>query len=280
MLVLETIVDIVQKRIQTKSNFTWIRDAPTGDDLEHIRKSSEQSSFDPLKIRYNMLQEYEKGNVSLATHILLEEQKPVAKVLILCEKGVNPMINWNLWKKIFQAVGNPPNQCKSKGPYRIILFASSAERRFPNPGEKITEANVNGGYAYPNDPQSIVIYRKEEATRVLIHELLHACGTDDFNKSEEEREALTETWAELFLIAIQSKGSLSKAKSLLHKQLQWIVDQAGRLQDEFGVQSATDYAYRYTVGRIPVLQSLGFSLPRPSAAFIDSLRFTEHSLGY
>ncbi len=282
MLILETIVDEVHKKIQTKSkkHSVWIRDAPTRDDLEHIRESAEQSPFDPLKIRYNMLQEYEKGNVSLSTHILLEEQTPIAKVLILCEKRVNPMINWNLWKQIFQAFGSPPNECKSKGPYRVILFASSAERRFPNPGEKITEANVNGGYAYPKDPRSIVIYRQEEATRVLVHELLHACGTDDFNKSEEEREALTETWAELFLIAIQSKGSQTKAKSLLHKQLQWIVDQAERLQDEYGVFNSTDYAYRYTVGRIPVLHNLGFSLPRPSGAFIDSLRFTERSLGY
>lgn len=282
MLVLETLVNSIQKQIETKSkkHFVWIRDSPTKDDLEHIRSSAESSPFDPLKIRSTMLQGYVKGEVSLATHILLEEQKPVAKVLVLCEKGFSPMINWNLWKQIFQAVGSPPNSCRSKGPYRVILFASPEQRRFPNPGEQVTEANVNGGYAYPHDPRSIVIYRKEEAARVLVHELLHACGTDDFNKSEEEREALTETWAELFLIGILSKGSITKAKSLLHKQLQWIVDQAERLQDEFGVISSSNYAYRYTVGRIPVLQSLGFRLPKPSGSFVDSLRFTEPSLVY
>jgi hypothetical protein len=294
MLVLETLVNSIEKQIvlKKKSNkhFVWIRDTPTTDDLEHIRTSATLSPFDPLKIRSTMLQGYEKGEVSLHTHVLLEEQKPIAKVLVLCEKGVSPMIPWTLWKQIFQAFGSPSSSSSKGGnnininaknaSYRIVLFASQEPRHFPNPGEKVSEANVNGGYAYPHDPRSIVIYRREEATRVLIHELLHACGTDDFNKSEEEREALTETWAELFLIGILSKGSITKAKSLLHKQLQWIVDQAERLQDEFGVHSSSDYAYRYTVGRIPVLQSLGFKLPKPSGAFIESLRFTEPSLVY
>jgi hypothetical protein len=152
--------------------------------------------------------------------------------------------------------------------WRVIWFAHPRKREFPEASnQKEPEANalnaslhneaiqplhVNGGYAYACQPETIVIYREEEAGRVLVHELLHAACTDDMKNPEEIREVLTESWAELFLIAVLAKGSLAKAKKLWRMQAQWIIDQETVLKG-YGVLTPLNYAWRYTVGRREIM---------------------------
>jgi hypothetical protein len=81
--------------------------------------------------------------------------------------------------------------------------------------------------------------------------------------SEAIREALTETWAELFLVAVHSRGSRRRAATLWRAQSQRIADQEAELTRR-GVLSPADFSWRYTVGRRPVLASLGIKLPEPS----------------
>jgi hypothetical protein len=114
------------------------------------------------------------------------------------------------------------------------------------------------------DPSAVVIYRYEEASRVLIHELLHAACLDNPHDDEPIREALTETWAELFLIAIQSGGSKRKAGHLWTIQSQWIADQAAVLESAYKVTTPLDYPWRYTVGRREILSRFRIQLPPPS----------------
>ena len=134
-----------------------------------------------------------------------------------------------------------------------------------------------------------MIYREEEVCRVLVHELLHAACTDNMKHPEWMREVLTETWAEIFLIAILAKGSMGKAKKLWKIQAQWIADQESVLKGVYGVLGPESYAWRYTVGRRQALMRLGMELPGtlsqqgamlPSAshAFPNSLRFTSPEL--
>jgi hypothetical protein len=180
-------------------------------------------------------------------------------------------------------------QAKGQKQWRLVWFANKKQRTLPN--EPITQSNlnasphihslhINGGYAFACQPETIVIYREEEAPRVLVHELLHAACTDDMNKPEEIREVLTESWAELFLIAIIATTP-AKAKKLWAIQSQWIVDQETVLKG-MGVNTPADYAWRYTVGRREVLEGLGLRFPQPSQdpAFMlgQSLRFTSSSL--
>jgi hypothetical protein len=268
--IFDTIVPEIYKRIQKKSQ--WIRDAPTKNDIEAVREAGQGDSlFDPLKLRSNLFDDLKQGRAELLCRRLIG---PVsAKVLVVIPKGRKPFLSWKLWADIFHAFGS----CKN-GPWRIILYCSSAKRMFPPQGQEPNQQHVNGGYAFPNDPSSIVIYREEEATRVLVHELLHACGSDNMSNSEEMREVLTESWAEVFLIGVLANGSLQKAKSLWKHQAQWIVDQEYVLRNEYGVNSPSDYAWRYIVGRRDVLEKLGLRFPNSSAdprsAVMDSLRFT------
>jgi len=285
-MALETIV----AKINT-AKYTWVRDEPNDDDLSYLTKQALESSvYDPLNLREQMFNDLQAGKAKLVCKVGLS---PPAKVLAVVYPETK--IPWELFGRIFSAFGKGQKQ------WRVIWFAHPRKREFPSQTnatnqplantlngslhtvhtERIQPVHINGGYAYACMPETVVIYREEEAARVLVHELLHAACTDDMKHPEELREVLTESWAELFLIAVVAKGSLAKAKALWRIQAQWIVDQETVLK-EFGVLSPLNYAWRYTVGRRGILEGMGLRFPAPSAdpKFMlgGSLRFTSPSL--
>jgi hypothetical protein len=293
-MALETIV----AKINT-AKYTWVRDEPTEDDLSYILKQGLQtpSAFDPLNLREQVFQDLRAGKAKLVCRVGMS---PPAKVLAVVYPETK--IPWELFGRIFSAFG--PSKKPSSGKpssWRVIWFAHPRKREFPKAtsntslpkepeanslnaslhNETIQPVHVNGGYAYACQPETVVIYREEEAARVLVHELLHAACTDDMKNPEEIREVLTESWAELFLIAVLSKGSLTKAKKLWRIQAQWIIDQETVLKG-YGVLTPLNYAWRYTVGRREIMEGMGLHFPAPSAdpMFVlgGSLRFTSPSL--
>jgi hypothetical protein len=118
----------------------------------------------------------------------------------------------------------------------------------------------------------------EEATRVLLHEVLHAACTDPQNAPLEIKEATTESWAELFLVALCSKGNVEKAKHLWSLQSQWIANQNEKLRKDYTVKAPQDYAWRYTVGREHILSQLRIQLPSPKQTQGISSRLTHPAL--
>lgn len=287
-MALETIV----AKINT-AKYTWVRDEPTDDDLSYILKQGLQtpSAFDPLNLREQVFRDLRAGKAKLVCRVGMS---PPAKVLAIVYPDTK--IPWELFGRIFSAFGASTSPLA----WRVIWFAHPRKREFPQVApnnipkepqanslnaslhnEAIQPLHVNGGYAYVCQPETVVIYREEEAARVLVHELLHAACTDDMKNPEELREVLTESWAELFLIAVLAKGSLTKAKKLWRIQAQWIIDQETVLK-EYGVLTPLNYAWRYTVGRREIMEGMGLRFPAPSAdpMFIlgGSLRFTSPSL--
>jgi hypothetical protein len=263
---LETLVARIDR-----SHYEWVRDEPTQEDLDHILKETEPSPFDS-KLRAEVYNDLKAGKARLVT-----KRGPTAKVLAIVYPDTK--IPWNTFGKIFQAFG------PAKPQWRLVWFANKKLRTFPettqaNLPTHVKPAHINGGYAFACQPETIIIYREEEVERVLVHELLHASCTDDMRQPEEIREVLTESWAELFLIAILS-NTPAKAKKLWAIQAQWIIDQETVLKG-MGVNTPADYAWRYTVGRREVLERLGLRFPPPSQdpAFMlgGSLRFTSSRL--
>jgi len=272
---LETLYTIVKKI--DRSPYEWVRDEPTEEDLLHIMKEISPSEFDPLNMRSEVYNDLKEGKAKLVT-----KRGSNAKVLAIVYPDTK--IPWKTFGKIFQAFGKPSGKATSGKPsgkggqpyWRLVWYAHPRCREFPSESLQVEPVHVNGGYAYACQPD-IIIYREEEVERVLVHELLHASCTDDMRDSLEVREVLTESWAELFLIAILS-GTLAKAKSLWRIQSQWIVDQELILRNAHNVNGPISYAWRYTVGRREVMEKMGMPFPSPShdaqARVGGSLRFT------
>ena len=69
----------------------------------------------------------------------------------------------------------------STKPLYIYIWLTDFKKTLPKKGEIIGADNANGGY---NEGNTILIWRKEELPKVLIHELLHSfnCQLQLFNK--------------------------------------------------------------------------------------------------
>jgi hypothetical protein len=233
------------------------------------QQALEDSAFDPLQLRRQMWEQLETGKATLVC-----KSCEYAKVLYIHPVKTKDTVPWDLWARIFQAFGKPA----AGTVWRVFWFPSDAKRQYPSVGTPITPAAVNGGYSYPCRSDTIVVYRDEEATRVLIHELLHAACCDPHGESLEKREANTETWAELLLVAFLSEGSLKEANRLWKIQAQWIANQNAILRKRFGITNSSHYAWRYTLGREEILADLGVDLPEPVSTKQRSSRLTSPEL--
>jgi hypothetical protein len=158
------------------------------------------------------------------------------------------------------------------------MFGGEVPRLFPKDGAPLAAEHLNGGYTMGCSTDGIFIYRIEEATRVLIHELLHAACQDPYEKSVPQREATIETWAEVIFVAFCSKGIPRKAERLWKLQTQWVAD-TNLQASKHSVQSEADYGWRYLNGRINVYKDLGLELPKPSGVAPSRSRFTHPELG-
>lgn len=191
---------------------------------------------------------YVQGNLKLVCKVC-----PYGKILTIYEGAIDPT-PWDIWARVFQVFGLVP------GGWRVGFFAWEAKRLLPEPGEPIGPEHVNGGYAYPCKPNSIIVYRKEEATRVLIHELFHAACCDR-DLPIEEKESETEAWAEWLLVALISGGNAKRAKELFDEQLRWMSSTHATLRRFYGISGPQDYVWRYTIGREKAYIRLGYKIP-------------------
>jgi len=243
----------------------WIPDAPTPDDIIQLKKeASGDSNIDDGNLRSEMVRLWEVGGAVLR----VKELPGRTRVVFLGTDEQWSQIPWALWARIFQAIDQPVGY--------TLFYANPTLREFPvDPAEPVKSVHMNAGYSYMCQQKLLVIYRFEEATRVLLHELLHTACFDN-GMGVEDLEANTEAWTEIFLCAILSKGSQRAFTVLWKKQIAWIEAQTLYLHTNHGVLSPADYAWRYTLGRHKVLIDKGFMNEIPSGLEVSglSLRFT------
>jgi hypothetical protein len=181
----------------------------------------------------------------------------------------NPLsLEWNTWWRAVRLLS-------PKQPVRIVFFGNPMNREFPKSGP-VESQHINGGSTYRCNSKTILIYRKEEATRVLLHELFHANCSDPYRKSTEYIEADTEAWAEILLCAMAAKGEQAKWETLMKKQVTWSLRQSATLRDFYGVRSPADYAWRYAVGRLDVWRAMGIPVASEKKKYkrAEKLRLT------
>jgi hypothetical protein len=214
--------------------------------------------FDPNEMRASMWRLYEQKRASVRA-----AECEYGKIVWICPNGSNIEPRWNVWGRILQWCG--PRD------WRVFWFPHPSKRRIPTdraPGP----GDVNGGYTIPCKTNCIVVYRHEDAERVLLHELAHAACLDNFEESITYREARTELWAELFMVALFSKGNLRAARALWNQQAAWILNQNRSLRKHANVNSADDYVWRYTVGRENIANELRIAFPPVRPMRVRSLR--------
>ena len=177
--------------------------------------------------------------------------------------------DWSTWAHAF-ALLSP------HAPVRVVYYSNPQPRISPDPNKPVGPEHINGGLTIQCNAQEIVIYRREEDTRVLIHELLHASCSDPYDAPTPYIESNTEAWAEIIYCAIMAKGSPTAFDTFFQKQLVYAEKQMQSLEKYHGVKSAQDYAWRYYNGKRDVWRSLGIELPKiaPLRNPIQSLRMT------
>lgn len=238
----------------------------TSDDLLYIFKTAtEDDPFDIEGLKKDAASAIGAGRATVQKSVC-----PLGEILIVSFKASPLKPQWNTWWRAVRLL-SPAR------PVRLLIFGHPQERVAPPPPHRIGPAHVNGGMAMRCNPQTIVIYRKEEVTRVLLHELLHASCSDPYHKDTPQIEADTEAWAEMLLCAMAAKGQPQVWVRHMREQIDWALKQAAALQDVYKVYSPKDYAWRYLIGRLDVWRTLGLRVAWPAKrenSNLRSLRFT------
>jgi hypothetical protein len=238
----------------------------TESDIKYIRSLVQLNDpFDTLGLKYEMVSALHEDRAFIKKSVV----PGLGEIIVILFKGDTWCPPWRTWWRAVRLLVNP---------VRIVIFAHPLKREAPEIHKPIAQEHVNGGTALRCMPTSIVIYRKEECTRVLLHELFHATCTDPYSKTTPEIEADTEAWAELVLCAMTAKGIEDEWLRLLHQQFSWAVEQANYVRKKYGVVGPDQYGWRYLVGRIHVWEVLGFTMPHvlinKKKRQTRSLRFT------
>lgn len=229
-------------------------------DLEYMQKEcSKDSEFDPMNARKTMLRRFETGKAPWE----VRECEYGCVIAIYDREEQKKDLPWGLWGRILRRYTE-----KGMKPFRIFFLASPHVRLFPKRwfrepniqvGEEIKPQHINGGYTYHCNRETIMIYRAEDATRVLLHELMHSCCLDKMEKGIDQVEAETEAWAELLYIGFLSQGKAPLFRLLHQRQSDWmqVQDQAVKAH----IKNPRDFPWRYTIGKEEVWRRWGILLP-------------------
>ena len=258
-ILINTLLDRIQREFSLPE-VVWENTNMNQKDLKFLSdECNKDSEFDPINKRKLMFDGMMNGNLFVVVSKCQYGQ--VVAVFETMEQMAE--LPWDLWGRILRLFSEPWRK-----PFKIFFLANKSLRQFPPGDEPISPENINGGYTYRCDPETIVIYRAEDATRVLIHELQHSCCLDKPENGIDIVEAETEAWAELFYIVILSQGKKYMFKDLIQRQSEWMIKQNRKVRKhmknpdspilvEKGQPDGMEFPWRYTIGKEEVWERWG-----------------------
>ena len=240
------LIDILLESVReefAKKEPEWVVTPLNKSDMIFLqRECTKDSEFDPLNKRKTMYESLVNGNAPI-----MIVTSPYSQVTVVFEnKKQAKEIPWGLWSRIFRMYHE---KNKPVHPFKVYFMANTNIRKFPPGNQPITPENINGGYTYPCNHETILIYRAEDATRVLLHELMHSCCLDNQALGVDRVEAETEAWAELVYVAFLSEGDPAVFKDLLGLQRTWMVSQNEEVKKHMINPSSKEFPWRYTLGK-------------------------------
>jgi len=245
MALLDAVLDVVQHEY-AKSEPVWKTSRILPTDLTFLEmECAEPSEFDPFGWRREMFDKYKKGEAEAEVR-----ECAYGRVVTLAEQRISNNIPWGLWGRILRLYGGASH------PKAKIFFLATPYLRTISKGTKpLGPENINGGYTYSCNMETIVIYRAEDATRVLLHELQHASCLDHKEHGTDLVEAETEAWAELLYAGLLSQGKKPLFYELVRKQADWM--QAQNAVVKRHIHHERQFPWRYTVGKEEVWRRWG-----------------------
>lgn len=272
-ILISTLLDRVEQEF-SQPEIIWENMTISKEDMKFLHdECNNDSEFDPSNKRKSMLNGMLNGDL-----VTIMSKCKYGQILAIFETiDQVAELPWDLWGRILRMFSEP-----TRKPFKIFFLANRSLREFPSGIEPISPENINGGYTYRCNPETIMVYRAEDATRVLIHELQHSCCLDRPENSLDIIEAETEAWAELFYIAILSQGKRYMFKDLLQRQSEWMIEQNKKVKKHMKHplepnNNAMEFPWRYTIGKEQVWDNWGIlrkDKMKPSIKVGNSLRLT------
>lgn len=265
-LLLHEVQRVVQEEFELEAPMFRREDVTTDDKRFITRECATASPFDPENRRQEMLH-----RVAAGTGVCEKWTCRYGSVILFLEsKAQRTEIPLTLWARILRLYAIPGGAL-----FRVFFMGLRHLRQFPSRHEPVTAIHINGGYTYPCRHDTIVIYRAEDATRVLLHELQHSTCLDHDHDGTDLVEAETEAWAELWHVALLSQGKPQLFHHLLQLQSDWIQDQNKRVRDHMKDPTSMEFPWRYTIGKENVWRRWGVLRPfRGTVRVGRSLRLT------
>lgn len=275
-LLINPLIKMIQDEFELRPPILIDIDELTEDDKSFIEKEClhSPSQFDQLNLRKLMYTKFLKGDA-----VMCVKESIYGKIIAIVDNAEElHNIPWKLWARIFRIFSESKKTISNNNSFRVLLLGNNIPRIFPKKGEKIEPMHINGGYTYSCNKKSIVIYRSEDATRVLIHELMHGCCLDDKNSDINSIESETEAWAEVIYFALISQGKKFIFNALMHRQSEYMRKQNEILRKHYKVnENNKTFPWRYTLGKQDVWQRWNILKERdapPKINIHDSLRLT------
>lgn len=173
------------------------------------------------------------GGANINVHFCIYERGDVAKL----ERWINHIERW-----LQVALEQPSTGCNREH-IRIMIVMTPLEKLIPMDGQMVDETHANTAFTYSCSSQNkIIIYRKEDWFKTLVHETFHCLGLDfsgvgndgsvntevakmfpGTNASTDYRiyESYCEVWAQIInhLFSISGYVSKSQFRSTFIKQI-------------------------------------------------------------
>ena len=273
MALLNAVLDLMRHEFKKKEPSWTTIPFVSQTDLAYLEEEcSQPSDFDRLGLRKKMFQRFKAGTARYEVR-----RCEYGQVMAIYDDK-EQHVPWGLWGRILRSYHE-----RGSKPAKVFLLAHPALREFPKSSSQaihsrrmnnsyphITPENINGGYTYHCNKQTIMMYRAEDATRVLIHELQHASCLDHTDNGVDQTEAETEAWAELLYAGFLSKGNTPLFHQLIKRQSDWMQTQNAVVQRH--LKKPMDFPWRYTIGKEAVWRRWGILQP------VSIVKEAQHSL--
>lgn len=181
----EILTNLYDKIDETFKNINKLRiNSPTIKNITNVQQISKPQTFGPNALKQEIREHINKTVVSSLTYTIHFIGREITIIFLLEEKANNKLINqYNNYVKYiltWLSIADKYASKKCSKQLTIFIYHTSLLKEMPVlETEVLSELHANTAFTMTCQPTSeIVVFRKEEWFKVLIHETFHNFGLD------------------------------------------------------------------------------------------------------